>query len=255
MNILIISTSPRKKFSTSIYYSNLVRMFLRGQTVDVINLKTQKDFNEVVEKLENIDVVVFATPVYVDSIPSTTLDYLSKLEMVIRKNDYSFKVYTITNCGFYEGNQCELATNTYELWCEKSGVDFFGGIGIGAGVMIGFIRVLPLISVILMLIDILVNSTILIANGKLGIATTIIDRGFLTNFVIQTVIWTLFSLGAFCNLFRLQICIRKLKKYGKKYTTAWFCPRILFVLFGSLYWMLRATIIHGVMPWKIMKKG
>jgi hypothetical protein len=53
-------------------------------------------------------------------------------------------MYTIVNNGFYEGKQNHVALDIIQNWCEHSGVKFGGGIGQGAGEMIGQTRQFPL---------------------------------------------------------------------------------------------------------------
>ena len=253
MDILILSTSPRKSFGTSLYFSKILKLFLAGHHVEIISLKSVSAYNAVLERFASIDTLVFATPVYVDSIPSTTLEYLQKLEKHIAGNEYKFNVYAITNCGFYEGHQCQFALKTYQLWCERAGVNFLGGIGIGSGVMLGFIRVLPLIGLALTAVELMIHAVILCLTNAFSFAA--LFHGFFpVNFVIQTVLWLLFSLGAFVNIFKLRTSIIQKQNHYYHYTTAWFCPRFLFVFMSSLYWVLRALFLHGVFPWQLLRR-
>lgn len=253
MNILIVSTSPRKCFSTSMYFSKTLKLFLAGHHVEVISLKSVRDYNNIRNRLADIDTLVFATPVYVDSIPSTTLEYLQKLEQCIACEAYKFNVYAITNCGFYEGHQCQFALKTYELWCEQAGVRFLGGIGIGSGVMLGFIRVLPLIGLAITAAELIVHTVILYSTSVFSFQA--LFQGFFPlNLIIQTVLWLLFTLGAFINIFKLRMSIAQKRNHFYRYTTVWLCPRVLFVFMASFYWVLRALFMHGVLPWGLFRR-
>ena len=254
MNILILSTSPRKSFSTSLYFSRLLRLFLCGHNVQIIALKTMSDFNSALASLKDIDALVFASPVYVDTLPSTTLSYLKKLELHIKEQQYCFKVYAMLNCGFYEGKQCFPALNTYALWCKRAGLAWCGGIGIGSGVMLGFIRVLPFIGLGICAAELLVRSFILITGGAFSISSLFAGY-FPLNFIIQTAVWFLFSMGAFVHIFALRNSVIKKCIRPLRYTTAWFCPRFLFVIMASLYWVFRALLLYAVMPWKLFQKN
>ena len=53
-------------------------------------------------------------------------------------------IYTIINNGFYEEKQTNIAFEIMENWCRRSGVVFGGGIGQGAGEMIGATKNIPL---------------------------------------------------------------------------------------------------------------
>ncbi|MDD3429879.1 MAG: hypothetical protein PHG02_07740 [Oscillospiraceae bacterium] len=253
MDVLILSTSPRKSFSTSLYFSKILKLFLAGHNVEIILLRSAFDYNRAIRQLDKIDVLVFATPVYVDSVPSTTLEYLEKMEQYITAKKYKFSVYTIANCGFYEGNQCRLALKTYELWCERADVKFLGGVGIGSGVMLGFVRILPLIGLAITAIQLMIQAVVLCFENTFSFP--LLFAGFFpANFVIQTALWILFTLGAFVHIFNLRTSIIKKRNHVCQYTTAWFCPRCLFVCMASLYWFFRALFIHGVMPWTLFRK-
>ena len=52
-------------------------------------------------------------------------------------------MYTIINCGFYEGKQNNVAFKIIENWCEQSNIKFGGGIGQGGGEMLRKIKKLP----------------------------------------------------------------------------------------------------------------
>ena len=81
--------------------------------------------------------MVFAFPLYVDSLPSHLLSCLVRLEEYLKHAAFSkdCTVYAIANCGFYEGSQNALALDIMENWCSKAGVIWGCGLGIGAGGM------------------------------------------------------------------------------------------------------------------------
>jgi hypothetical protein len=53
-------------------------------------------------------------------------------------------VYSIINNGFYEGKQTHIAFEVIQNWCEHCGINFGGGIGQGAGEMIGVTKKTPI---------------------------------------------------------------------------------------------------------------
>lgn len=77
MKTLILSLSPRKNFSASMYYSKVLKFLMKRGDVSILELKTQKQLLDVEKQLQDIDHLVFATPVYIDSTPSTALEHLS----------------------------------------------------------------------------------------------------------------------------------------------------------------------------------
>ena len=140
MKTIIITMSPRKSFSASQYYSSILKFFMKKGEVSIVECKTYKQYLELEKKLDTIDNLVIASPVYVDTLPSTVLERLKQIESYAQSKSLKLNVYALINCGFYEGEQCKLAIQTIELWSEQCGFNFLGGLGIGAGVMLSFIH-------------------------------------------------------------------------------------------------------------------
>ncbi|MGL4948373.1 MAG: hypothetical protein ACRC42_03220 [Mycoplasma sp.] len=255
MATLIINTSPRKSFTTSMYLSRVLKRFLIGEKTEIITLKTLSDYRNITEKLKTIDNIVFANPVYVDTIPSTTLEFLKKLEVFIKENNLSFNVYGLINCGFYEGHQTESALKTYEFWSKRCNLNWCGGLGIGAGVMIGFIRTLPVIGLIMEAIIVGIFSIIgAFSSDPASYFSDFFGHYLYLSFVIQTGLWVLWSMGMLVNTFKLSRSIRKQKSHGIKFTSLWFCPKWLFITLASLFWRIRAILLHFKWPWQLTKK-
>jgi hypothetical protein len=90
-------------------------------------------------------VIVLAFPLFVYSVPSETTKMLIEMENIIKqKRDKKIIIYTIINNGFYEGKQNSPAFGIIKNWCGRSGVVFGGGIGQGAGEMLGILKNLPI---------------------------------------------------------------------------------------------------------------
>jgi multimeric flavodoxin WrbA len=101
--------------------------------------------NETFREIISGDVIVLAFPLFVDSIPSNTLKMLIELEKTIKQEQaVNLIIYTIVNNGFYEGKQNHVSFEIIKNWCEHSGVKFGGGIGQGAGEMMGQLTDTPL---------------------------------------------------------------------------------------------------------------
>ena len=82
-----------------------------------------------------------AFPLYVDGVPSHLLRCLLKLEESFNKiKEKDIKVYALVNCGFYEGKQNKLAIEIIENWCEKCGLKWGQGLGIGAGPLLHSVK-------------------------------------------------------------------------------------------------------------------
>ena len=133
MRITLINASPKMNNSTSGSFLNMFKSNFEN-TADVVemNLRIPMLTEEQKTILSNSDKIVFAFPLYVDGIPGHLLSCLVEMEQKKLVKSGSF-VYGIVNCGFYEGIQTETALRVLENWCDKVGVLWGGGLGIGGG--------------------------------------------------------------------------------------------------------------------------
>lgn len=105
-------------------------------TANVINFNARAGILPIrsLETLNSSDAIVFAFPLYVDSLPSHFLRFLEALEIYFKANEnHNIRVYAISNCGFYEGEQNRIALKIIENWCHKCNLIFAQGLGIGGG--------------------------------------------------------------------------------------------------------------------------
>jgi multimeric flavodoxin WrbA len=147
MKIALINGSPKIKDSASGAILHDLKPFLEKDNNFISEHKytkpqlTAKDMEQIIEN----DVLVFAFPLYVDGIPAHLLNCLVQLESYFSNiKDKEIKVYVLVNCGFHEGKQNELAIEILENWCEKAGLNWGQGIGIGAGGMLGALKNVPI---------------------------------------------------------------------------------------------------------------
>lgn len=150
MKIALISGSPRGGKTTSLILLKGLKEYLNKENIEEIielvwndSYKGEKDFEEVL----SADAIVFAFPLYVDSIPSHLLNVLVNFEEYINKNkDKNYNkanVYAIVNNGFFDGKQNCLALENIGHFCKKVGFNFKGGIGIGGGGMLSSLDNVP----------------------------------------------------------------------------------------------------------------
>jgi len=146
MKINMINGSQKKSESNSGMILERLNDLIKGKhDVKIYNSGLKQFTNEILEEIISGDVVVLAFPLFIYSVPSNTLRMLIELEnMIKQKQDKKLVIYTLINCGFYEGKQNSTAFEIIKNWCERSGVIFGGGIGQGAGEMLGFFKNIPL---------------------------------------------------------------------------------------------------------------
>ena len=105
-----------------------------------INELTGGDYKKII----CADAIILAFPLFVHSLPSNTLKFLIELEKIIKQEQAcNLIMYAIINNGFYEGKQNNIAFEILKNWCEHNAVKFGGGIGQGAGEMLGKMKFIP----------------------------------------------------------------------------------------------------------------
>lgn len=143
MKIGIINGSPRGKKSNSEILIKYLCSLLKEHQINKYYLFSSKIHSEIKSEIHNADVLIFSFPLYIDSIPSSLLDILLKFEEEKIINSKT-KIYCIVNNGFFEGKQNQLAILQMKNWCQKTGVEWGQGIGIGAGEILSYVEKVPL---------------------------------------------------------------------------------------------------------------
>ena len=144
MKIMMIDGSPKVSKSNSEYFLNILSDFIESKDIVKYKLSKKVDYEDIIKEINTIDTLVFAFPLYVDSLPSHVLEFLIMLEENFKDNLKGVNVYVIANCGFYEGKQNKIALNIMKCWCKKMNIKWAQGIGIEAGEMMGGLRNVPM---------------------------------------------------------------------------------------------------------------
>ena len=129
----LISGSPKMTQSNSMYFLNILKENINNY--ELFELK-KHDYNDILNSINTSDAIVFSFPLYVDSPPSLTLEFLDYIIDNNIKLDNKL-VYVIINCGFREGSQNNTAINIIKRWCEKTNAKYGCSIQIGAGEIVG----------------------------------------------------------------------------------------------------------------------
>jgi len=147
MKIAFINGSPKMKDSASGCILQELKDFLEqdGNIISEYYFTKPQLSEKEIEQLTECNVLVFAFPLYVDGIPSHLLNCLIQLEKIFATiNRKDINVYSLVNCGFYEGHQNKLAIEMMENWCSKAGLKWGQGVAIGAGGMLPMIKNVPI---------------------------------------------------------------------------------------------------------------
>ena len=241
MNILILNASPKSKGSASAFYSSLLRPFLKECKVKTHSLRGAKDYGRAFEQLPWADAVVISAPVYVDAAPAHITAFLEQAEQFCQEQPCHFKLYTISNCGFIEGHQNELHLRIYEAWCQRAGVCWGGGLGIGGGVILRWMCMLTALFAVLGTVQI-----ILTAQAAPMTARTIFSC------YSSMLVTLVMSLGAVICLAVLGHCIKR-GVCCKNLFTRCLMPSFLFIPVSDIF-MLLSALAHGSLPHTLFRR-
>lgn len=145
MKIALINGSPRSKNTASECVLQSLKTLLPDYNeILEYQIKKSKVSLDDLEQIAECNVLVFAFPLYVDGIPSQLLNCLYEMELFFNsKPTKERKVYSLVNCGFYEGHQNAIALEIMKNWCEKAKLSWGQGIGIGGGGMLSMLTGVP----------------------------------------------------------------------------------------------------------------
>lgn len=131
MKICIMNGSPKTAESTSDLLIEYLTSFLKGNEVVTYNV-CKTDFSQAqFSQIQSSNVLIFAFPLYIDSVNSGLLRFLIELENRGFSNKNS-TVYRMINNGFYEGWQNHVAAEIMRNWCKAVGLTYgpYKNIGI-----------------------------------------------------------------------------------------------------------------------------
>lgn len=139
--ILMLNCSYKAKDSNTRYFLELLKNQV-GENVEIWNIKQVLNggLESFEDKLEESEVVVIGTPLYVDGLPAQAVKLLELLFEKDRERFYGKRVYAVSNLGFYEGEQIRHLFEIVRNWCERMQMVYSGGLAIGAGPMISTLK-------------------------------------------------------------------------------------------------------------------
>jgi hypothetical protein len=180
----------------------------------------------------------------VDSIPSHVLRFLHEAEQFCKTNACHFKLYVISNSGFVAGYNNETHLDQYKCWCERSGIVYGGGLGIGGGVML---HVVFFVGLFLGIGGLIVKCLINIFSGS----AFVFDKSFVAA-AYRIGIWLFFSIGMLVCEYRLAAFIKNGKTVKNMYTRV-MVPSFVFLVFSDIF-MAVAALFHGKLIFSLFRK-
>lgn len=243
MKTVFINCSPKKRFCASAYFLALQRLFV-GEEKATEKLRSPADHARILAKLRDAQAVVFCLPLYVDGIPSHVLRFLEKMEAFCKENSLHPSVYCVANNGFIEGKQNEPLMRSFRHFCDRAGLSFGGGVGIGGGVMLNVSRILFLVQIGLLLLNMALSA---VQTGSF------FPRDAFISFGENAALLLFFNLGVLFYLARMGVSIRKRAVFGTKYTRI-LVPSFLFILFADIFFVIISLFEGGLFRGWLAKK-
>lgn len=143
MKICIINGSPKTNKSTSELLIGYLIPFIKENEIITYNVCEINLSKAQFSRIQSSEILIFAFPLYIDSINSALLRMLIELQNRGFRNK-NINVYCIINNGFYEGLQNHVAADIMQNWCKATGLTYGQTLGIGAGEMLPFFKDIPL---------------------------------------------------------------------------------------------------------------
>ena len=235
MKTVLINCSPKKQFCASAYFLSLQRLFVGGQKVNE-TLRTPADHGRILQQLRDAQTVVFVLPLYVDGVPSHVLRFMQEMETCCKQNSLRLGVYCVANNGFIEGRQNEPLMQVFEHFCERAGLRWGGGVGIGGGVMLNVTRIVFLVQIAMLALGVVLSV------AKTG---NPFPKDTWISFGENAALLLFFNLGVLYYLGRMGRFIRKEAYSGKKYTRI-LIPSFVFILFADVFFIIISFFQGGL---------
>ncbi len=135
-NIIVINSTERINGNSSILVNEFVKGASKNNNVEVINLRElnfafckgcltcqstgkcilKDDIGNIIDKVKNADILVFATPIYYYSISGQLKTFLDRMNPLYI-SDYKYKeVYLFTSCADESSNAMNIAIEEIKGW-------------------------------------------------------------------------------------------------------------------------------------------
>ena len=143
-NALILLGSPKRMTGASANLGNYIggRLKADGLAVETMAAygiaESTEDLEHLMESLDRADLLLVSFPLYWDTLPSgLTEAFLKIIEMKERLGNKKRSLAAVCNCGFPESSNCHGALRSVELFGQRMGMEFLGGMAIGQGGVLG----------------------------------------------------------------------------------------------------------------------
>jgi NAD(P)H-dependent FMN reductase len=144
MKILLLNGSPKKTGSKKPLEICVSQMLLNtleqrfSNNNEIIRLRAVRSaLSDFVNNIAGSDILIIASPLYVDAIPSHLLRLLDEATDILAEKALNIPVYVIVNCGFFEAEHNRNCLKIFKAFCLRAKLSYAQGLAVGAGGMIG----------------------------------------------------------------------------------------------------------------------
>jgi len=143
---LLLVGSPRDKSTSQVLGQTILNaLAAKGFECETLRLtgllETQEGRARLLGAYLGADLVVLAAPVYVDAPPAAVMRALEFLAGEQTPLPGARRLCAVFNCGFPEAEHTALSLDVCRLFAKRAGLQWAGGLGVGAG---GAMNGLPL---------------------------------------------------------------------------------------------------------------
>lgn len=144
MKIVLLNGSPKAKneSASAALLEELNALLTEAEVSSFAAHKPALD-EAALPSIEQAQALVLAFPLYVDGVPSHILYCMEQIQNYFKDKKHPLTVYTIINCGFFEGHQAAVALEITANWCARCGFAWGQGAGVGGGGMLLFLKNVP----------------------------------------------------------------------------------------------------------------
>lgn len=153
-----------------------------------------------------------------------------------------FRLYALSNNGFVEGKQNRPALHMLQAWCERAGISWGGGSGVGGGVML---QVLGIVYPILV-------GVILLQMALAFFTTSTVPSELWCSLAIQICTWLFLNSGMLFCMARLSAAVRGRKPLANQFTRV-MIPSFLFISIANIF-MILSSLFQGRFLFALLKR-
>jgi len=137
--VLLMVGSPKGEKSTSNSIASYIsRKFSENhveveKTYIVKDIRSKKSIDRLILKINDSDILILVSPLYVDSIPAIAIKAMEKIHENKNNSVEKKQMMAIFNCGFPEPHHNDLAIDMCKKFASLSGIMWAGSVTIGMG--------------------------------------------------------------------------------------------------------------------------